>query len=251
MEGIADRKRNIKLTLEYDGSLYHGWQFQDNAVSVQEILSKAIKALTGEDVMPTGAGRTDAGVHACGQVANFRTESPIPAERFTPALNSLLPPGIAVLRSEEAEEGFHARFSAKGKHYRYLILNRPQRSPIWENRAWHVRGNLDLETMRQALSFLPGKHDFKAFCASGHQNVGFVRTITSLEVVREGDILRVDIRGDGFLYNMVRIIVGTMVDIGRGYLAPGVIPEALRTGDRNTLGMTAPAVGLYLMEVFY
>lgn len=243
--------RNIKLTVEYDGALYHGWQFQTNAVSVQEVLSGAIGRLTGEEVIPEGAGRTDAGVHAYGQVAGFRTDSKIPAEKFTPALNALLPPGIAIVSSVEADEGFHARFSAKGKHYRYLILNRPQRSPLWENRAWLVYDRLDFDAMDKAASYFPGYHNFHAFCASGHQNKSFSRTIRNASLISEDGILKFDVSGDGFLYNMVRIMTGTLVDIGRGRFKPEVVAEAFKSGDRNSLGMTAPAMGLYLVEVFY
>lgn len=243
--------RNIKLVLEYDGSKYHGWQFQANACSVQEELAKAIKKLTGESVIPDGAGRTDAGVHALGQVASFRTHSSIPAEKFAPALNSILPSGICVIRSEEAAPDFHPRFSSKAKHYRYLILNRGQRSPLWESRAWHVRDKLDFSAMKKAAEYLLGTHNFRAFCASGHQHRTFVRTVTHSSWKFNDDILCYDTIGDAFLYNMVRIMTGTMVDIGRGRFPPEVILEAFETGDRNTLGMTAPASGLYLVEVFY
>lgn len=243
--------RNIKLVLEYDGSKYHGWQFQINACSVQEELAGAINKLTGESVIPEGAGRTDAGVHALGQVACFKTRSPIPAGKFAPALNCLLTPGVSVLRSEEVGPDFHPRFSAKGKHYRYLILNRPQRSPLWEDRAWHVRETLDLEAMEKAARYFEGTHHFRAFCASGHQNRTFDRTITHSTWTFQDGMLQYDTMGNGFLYNMVRIMTGTMVDIGRGRFPPEVILEAFETGDRNTLGMTAPAMGLYLVEVFY
>ena len=243
--------RNIKLTLEYDGALYHGWQFQINALSVQEVLSRAIKNLTGEDIIPDGAGRTDAGVHAYGQVASFKTQFSIPADKFSPALNSLLPAGISIVRSEEMVGDFHARFSAKGKHYRYLILNRVQRSPLWENRVWHIRDKLDFEAMKLASSYLYGQHDFRAFCASGHQIRNFVRNITKSIWEAEDDILKFDVGGDGFLYNMVRIMVGAMVDIGRGRFKPEIIYKAFESGERNTLGITAPAQGLYLVEVYY
>lgn len=243
--------RNIKLVLEYDGSKYHGWQFQANAWSVQQELAMAIKKLTGESVMPEGAGRTDAGVHALGQVASFKTQSSIPAEKFAPALNTILSPGVCVIRSEEAEPDFHPRFSARGKHYRYLILNRQQRSPLWENRAWHVRDALNLEAMEMAAQYLKGTHYFRAFCASGHQNRTFERTITHSSWTFQDGILRYDTMGNGFLYNMVRIMTGAMVDIGRGRYPPEIILEAFKTGDRNMLGMTAPAMGLYLVEVFY
>jgi len=243
--------RNIKLVLEYDGSKYHGWQFQANANSVQQELATAIKKLTGESVIPDGAGRTDAGVHALGQVASFKTESSIPAEKFAPALNSILPPGICVLRSEQADPDFHPRFSAKGKHYCYLVLNRAQRSPLWETRAWHVRDRLDFEAMEKAARYFMGTHNFRAFCASGHQNKTFTRTIAHSSWQFGNEVLRYDTIGDAFLYNMVRIMTGTMIDIGRGRFPPEVILEAFETGERNTLGMTAPPEGLYLVEVFY
>ena len=243
--------RNIRLVIEYDGSKYHGWQFQSNAHSVQQELAMAIKKLTGESVMPDGAGRTDAGVHSLGQVASFMTQSSIPAERFAPALNSILSPGISVLRSEQVDPDFNPRFSAKGKHYCYLILNRAQRSPLWEKRAWHIRETLDHDAMEKAAQYLVGTHYFKAFCASGHQNKTFERTITHSSWQFDDGILRYDTMGNAFLYNMVRIMVGTMVDIGLGRFPPEIILEAFETGDRNTLGMTAPAAGLYLVEVFY
>lgn len=243
--------RVIKLTIEYDGTPYHGWQFQKNALSVQEVVSKALSTLTGEAIMPEGSGRTDRGVHAYGQVASFRTESTIPADKFAVALNTLLPEDISVVDSCEAEPGFHARFSARGKHYRYLILNRMKRSPLMHNRSWHVRDHLDLSAMDAASRYFIGTHDFEAFCAAGHQIKSFERTITQARWTQNGDILQFDTMGDGFLYNMVRIMVGAMVDIGRGRFEPDVIQKAIQTGERNDLGMTAPAQGLYLIEVFY
>lgn len=243
--------RKIKLTVEYDGSGYHGWQIQNNALSVQEVLYKAIGKLTGEDVIPDGAGRTDCGVHAYGQVASFFTSSNIPAEKFTPALNALLPDDVSIVSSEEVDEGFHARFSAKGKHYRYIIINRPQRSALWAKRAWHIREKLDIKSMNEAARLILGHHDFKAFCASGHNVKTFDRTMFHSEWRKDGDLYIYDIKGDGFLYNMVRIMVGTMAYIGKGRLTPDIISEAIRSGDRNLLGITAPPYGLYLMEVFY
>jgi tRNA pseudouridine38-40 synthase len=243
--------RKIKLVIEYDGSGYHGWQYQKNAISVQEVLSKAIKKLTGEDIIPDGAGRTDAGVHAYGQVASFITSSSIPAEKFTPALNTYLPDNISIIASEEADENFHARFSAKGKHYRYIIINRPQKSAIWASKAWHVRETLDFEAMKKAAGFFIGHKCFRAFCASGHSAKTFDRTVFYSQWHRDGEFLVYDTKGDGFLYNMVRIMVGTMVDIGKGRYKPEIIEEAIRNQQRNSIGVTAPPSGLYLMEVFY
>lgn len=243
--------RKIKLKIEYDGSKYHGWQYQDNAVSVQEVLSRAIKKLTGEDILPEGAGRTDAGVHAYGQTASFNTDSRIPAEKFSTALNTFLPDDISINMSEQVEDDFHARFSAKGKHYRYMIFNRPLRSALLAGRAWHVRERLDLDAMREASQYFLGHHSFKAFCAAGHSVKTFDRTIFRSEWSAEGDVLVFDTCGDGFLYNMVRIMVGTMVDIGKGRFSPEIVRTAIETGERNAIGVTAPPTGLYLMEVYY
>lgn len=243
--------RKIKLTIEYDGSRYHGWQYQDNAITVQEVLSGAIKKLTGEDILPEGAGRTDGGVHAYGQVASFRTQSNIPADKFAIALNTFLPGDISIKMSEQVDDDFHARFSAKGKHYRYLIFNRPVRSALMAARAWHVRDKLNLEAMKEAAEYFLGYHSFKAFCAAGHSVKSFERTIFRAEWTRDGDTLVFDTCGDGFLYNMVRIMVGTMADIGKGRFGPEIIKDAIISGQRNIIGVTAPPSGLYLMEVYY
>jgi tRNA pseudouridine38-40 synthase len=243
--------RKIKLVIEYDGSSYHGWQYQKNALSVQEVLSKAIKKLTGEDIIPDGAGRTDAGVHAYGQVASFMTNSSIPSECFAPALNSYLPDNISIIESMEEKNGFHARFSAKGKHYRYIIINRDQKSALWANRAWHVRAPLDFEAMNRAAGLFMGHNSFRAFCAAGHSVKTFDRTILSSQWHREGELLIYDTKGDGFLYNMVRIMVGTMIDIGKGRFEPEIIEKAIKNEQRNLIGVTAPPSGLYLVEVFY
>ena len=245
--------RNIRLLLEYDGSAYHGWQCQKNGASVQETLADAIAAITGERVMPEGAGRTDAGVHALGQVACFRTESRIPSERFADALNAVLPRNIAVTASEEADMGFHPRKHATGKLYRYTVLNRPYRSALMEGRAWHVPAELDLAAMRRAAAEVAGTHDFRSFCASGHSVKTYVRTIRRAEwtgVPGEG-VLQFDIEGSGFLYNMVRILVGTMVEIGRGKRPVDDLRMLLEAGDRRKAGITAPAGGLCMMAVRY
>lgn len=244
-------ERKIKLTIEYDGSQYHGWQFQKNALSVQEVLSKAIKKITGEEIIPEGAGRTDRGVHALGQVANFTTKTRIPAEKFVPALNTYLPDDVVIVSSEEVDNSFSARFSAKAKHYRYIILNRPQRSAIWSKKSWHVRDRLNFEAMKEAAGYFVGHHCFKAFCASEHSVRSFDRTIYYSGWWKDKDFLIFDTIGDGFLYNMVRIMVGTMVDIGKGRFDAKIIKEALEQGERNDLGVTAPPDGLYLVKVFY
>ena len=222
---------------------------QANANSVQQELAAAIKKLT-EPVMPTGAGRTDAGVHALGQVASFMTKSSIPLKNLPrPEQHIALRDLRTALRA--GGPGFPSKVLRERKHCCYLVLNREQRSPLWENRAWHVRDRLDFEAMEKAASYLLGTHNFRAFCASGHQNRTFTRTITQSSWRFGNGVLRYDTVGDAFLYNMVRIMAGTMVDIGRGRFLPEVILEAFETRDRNTLGMTAPPDGLYLVEVFY
>ena len=243
--------RNIRLILEYDGSAFHGWQIQKNGVSVQETLAIAISAITGGKAMPTGAGRTDAGVHAYGQVAAFQTESRISAEKFADALNAVLPRSVAVVHSEEAEAGFHPRRDATGKHYRYLVLNRPCRSALMAHRAWHVPKALDFDGMQAAAHQLVGLHDFRAFCASGHSVKTYTRLMTRAEWSQTGDIVQFDIEGSGFLYNMVRILVGTMVEVGRGRRTADGFGAILASGDRRQAGITAPPGGLYMMSVRY
>lgn len=251
MGGIHLQSRRIKLTIEYDGSYFHGWQMQENAHSVQEELEKAILRLTGENSRVTGASRTDTGVHALGQVAHFDTHSRVPADKFVQALNSFLPPQVAIVLSEEAAPDFHSRFSATGKIYEYKVLNRKNRSPLLANRTWHVREDLDITAMNQAAQGFIGKHDFSAFCASGHSVRTFGRIIYSSEWKREGDILIYRVSGNGFLYHMVRIMTGTMVEIGKKK-RPAEEIEALIAGrDRNLAGITAPPDGLYLVKVLY
>ncbi len=177
--------------------------------------------------------------------------SSIPAEKFASALNSCLPDDISIVSSSEADEEFHPRFSAKIKHYRYVIINRPYKSAIWAKKAWHVREKLDFIAMERAAEDFIGSHCFKAFCASGNNVKTYERNIHLAKWHKDGDFLFFDIRGDGFLYNMVRIMVGTMVDIGKGRFDPEIIPKALALGQRNLVGITAPPDGLYLMEVFY
>ncbi len=243
--------KNILLVLAYDGSAFHGWQAQKNAGSVQQTLSEALFALTGERVMPAGAGRTDAGVHAWAQIASFQTDSAIPPERFAYALNSLLPKSMAVISSYEVPSAFHPRMAAAGKWYRYCIYNAAQRSPLHEGRAWHVAASLNLQAMQKAAEQVVGDHDFRAFCASGHSVKTYTRRIDSAQWSQEGARINFDICGSGFLYNMVRILVGTMVEIGRNQREIETMAIALRTGERTDAGKTAPAGGLYMMQVFY
>ncbi len=265
-------KRNIKLTLEYDGTAYHGWQSQENAVTVQDTVTAAVCRLTGESSSLTGSSRTDTGVHALGFVCNFFTDSTIPADKFSYALNTLLPDDIVVKKSEEVSPEFHSRFSTKGKKYCYLINNSTFPSALLRYRAYHVYYPLDIDAMNEAARNFTGTHDFYAFSASGGSAKTTVRTISdaSVRCISQGDsmsehthtvtkglslpdgrLIEISIMGDGFLYNMVRIITGTLVEVGFGKLKPEDIPGIIESLDRRRAGRTAPAHGLYLSEVFY
>jgi len=243
--------RNIKVIIEYDGTGYHGWQSQENAVSVQRVAEDAFKKLTGENIKLIGASRTDTGVHAYGQTANFYTESKIPGEKFFLAVNCLLPPDISVVHSEEVPEDFHSRFDAKGKKYKYLIYNDRAPSALLRSRAFHVPVQLNLEAMKKAAEYIPGKKDFSAFKASGSSVKDSIRTVSGIELQKKDKIIELIVSGDGFLYNMVRIIAGTLVDVGIGRISPDELGSILESKDRTRAGRTAPAHGLYLVEVYY
>ena len=242
--------KNIKLTIEYDGTNYHGWQIQQNSITVQEVVQNAIKRLLGEEIPVISCSRTDVGVHAYGQTLNFMTHSSIPPEKFSFALNNLLPTDIVVRKSELVTEDFHARYSAKGKKYRYLVFNSIQPSALNRNRAWHVKPVLDVERMVEGSKAFLGEHDFAAFQATGGQVRSTVRTIYNIIVNKMPDnIISIEVEGNGFLYNMVRIIAGTLVYVGLGKLRPDEVTEIIESCDRKRAGITAPAHGLYLIEV--
>lgn len=243
--------RRIHLIVEYDGTDYAGWQRQSNAMTVQEWLEKAVKKLTGETVCVHGASRTDAGVHALGQSAHFDTESRIPADKFSFALNTILPPDIRVSRSEEVKPEFHSRFSGRGKRYRYLFYAAPHAGALNRRTHAHVIYPLDVEKMRTEAASLVGTHDFGAFAASGSVVKDTVRTIYRADILQDGSEIKLIVEGNGFLYNMVRIIAGTLIGVGSGKLEPGAFRRAIESGSRLDLGVTAPAQGLTLMEVFY
>ncbi|MBQ3574660.1 MAG: tRNA pseudouridine(38-40) synthase TruA [Clostridia bacterium] len=243
--------RKIHLIVEYDGTDYAGWQRQSNAMTIQEWLEKAVKKLTGETVCVHGASRTDAGVHALGQSAHFETESRIPADKFSFALNTLLPPDIRVVKSEEVDADFHSRFSGKGKRYRYLFYAAPHAGALNRRTHAHVIYPLDVEKMANEAATLVGTHDFGAFAASGSVVKDTVRTIYRADVTQNGPEIQLVVEGNGFLYNMVRIIAGTLIGVGSGKLEPGAFKRAIESGSRLDLGITAPAHGLTLMEVFY
>ena len=243
--------RRIQLTIEYDGTNYAGWQRQANALAVQQVLEETLRRLTGEAVVLHGASRTDAGVHALGQSAHFDTDSRIPGEKYSYALNALLPHDIRVRRSEVVSSDFHARFSSKGKRYRYLFYDAPHAGALNRNTHAHSIYPLDDDLMRREALALLGEHDFAAFAASGSVVKDTVRTIWRADVARRDHDVELTVEGSGFLYNMVRIIAGTLRDIGSGKLAPGALARGIETGNRLDLGVTAPAHGLTLMEVFY
>ncbi|RMH38823.1 MAG: tRNA pseudouridine(38-40) synthase TruA [Deltaproteobacteria bacterium] len=243
--------RTIKLVVEYDGTDLAGWQRQANGPTVQEHLERALAAMTGGPVAVIGASRTDAGVHALGQVAHFRTGAAIPEHGFRRGLNALLPPAIAVVGCERAPDDFHARFWALGKHYRYRVLARPDRSPLWRRTAWHRPRPLDVDAMRAAAAHLVGEHDFSAFRAAGCTARTATRRVTAIDIDRTGDLVDIHVRGDAFLRNMVRIIAGTLVEVGEGRRAPEAVADALGSRDRTRAGQTAPARGLTLVSVAY
>jgi tRNA pseudouridine38-40 synthase len=244
--------RHIRLVVEYDGSELHGWQRQDNALTVQQHLEEALAKLLTHEAPVIGASRTDAGVHARGQVASFRTERDIPLHGIRRGLNSLLPEAIAIRDATEVPEDFHPRFSATGKHYRYTLLVRPERSPRWRDRAWHHPEPLVLSAMHEGSRALIGEHDFAAFRAAGCTAKTTMRRVDSIAITRpDPHVLEIDVRGNAFLRQMVRILVGTLTEVGSGKRSVGQVAEILASKDRTQAGITAPAQGLELVEVRY
>lgn len=252
--------RNIKLVLAYDGSAYHGWQSQPGILTIQDVLEKAVLKLTGSFSRIVASGRTDAGVHAKGQVANFRTSVLIPIVAFKNGLNSLLPRDIVVLDACEVEYGFHAIGSCLSKEYEYKILNASTRDPLWNGRAWFCRGNFDIASMRIAAAFFKGCHDFTSVRASGCSAKHSERNVTVCDIRQEiffdsslnqGKLFTLRIAANGFLRYMVRNITGLVVETGLGHRLPEDIPEILKARNRSRAGVTAPACGLYLKRVVY
>lgn len=243
--------RTIKLTIEYDGTNYSGWQSQPNGLAVQQVIEDALLQLAGETVRLRSSGRTDAGVHARCMVASFTTTRDLPLRAFVEGGNRFLPDDIAILTASEVPAGFRAIRDALTKHYRYSIYNSPIRSPLRRFTSWHVREALDMPAMEAAARYFTGRHDFSSFRASNCAAKTTVRRIDSVNVSREGDLIYIDVIGEGFLKNMVRVMAGTLVDIGRGRFAPEYIGWLLQNPDRNKAGVTAPACGLCLMDVTY
>jgi tRNA pseudouridine38-40 synthase len=243
--------RTLRLVIEYDGTDFSGWQRQIGQRTVQACLEEALQAMTGQFQRVTGAGRTDAGVHAEGQVASVKVHSRIPTGGFLRGLNSQLPPDMAVRELSDADPAFDARRSARGKTYRYQIWNHVTRSPMQRRASWHHRAPLDAHLMREAAAAFVGEHDFRAFRASDCDRKNTVRLIRAFEVERRGALIRCEVEGTAFLKNMVRIMVGTLVQAGHGELDAAGVRRLLEAGDRTQSGVTAPAHGLTLVRVTY
>lgn len=243
--------KRVKLVVAYDGTNYHGWQVQDNGITIEEVLNRTISELVQEDVKVIGASRTDAGVHACGNVAVFDTESRIPGDKFSFALNQRLPEDIRIQESCEVDADFHPRYADTVKTYEYNILNRRFELPSKRLYAAFCYYPMDIERMNQAAAYLVGEHDFKSFCSAGAQVQTTVRTIYAVNVTKDDDMVHIRITGNGFLYNMVRIIAGTLMQVGTGLMEPEQVKEILEARDRSKAGPTAVAKGLTLVEIRY
>lgn len=243
--------RNIKLTIEYDGKDFNGWQAQPNKLNIQGTIEKAIESIVGHEVNLIASGRTDAGVHALRQVANFKTASEIPIEKIPIAINSNLKKSIRIKEAEEVDERFHSRLSCKKKTYRYVINNSKQGTAIYRDLEYHVSNDLNIKKMNKAAKFFEGEHDFKAFKASGTSSKNSVRTIYKAEVYKKDERVFIELTGSGFLYNMVRIISGTLLEVGIGKLKPEDVLKIIKLQKRENAGKTLPAHGLYLINVEY
>ena len=243
--------RNIKLTICYDGSRYAGWQFQKNALSIQEVIQDAIKKITGEKVNLAGSSRTDAGVHAEAQIANFKTHTKIPLDNLKLALNSCLPRDIVVTHIEEVGLKFNSQHNAKYKIYRYTIFNNDYLDPFMRKYAAKCFFKLDIAKMRKAAKILTGRHDFKSFQTVDGEEKNAIRKIEYIKIEKSGDIVYIYMKADGFLYNMARAIVGTLVEVGRGKFGVEKTIEILAKKDRRFCGPTMPAKGLCLVKVLY
>jgi len=246
--------QRVKLTVSYDGTDYNGWQIQTEpkgVKTIQGVIEEGLKKLTGEEIKVVAAGRTDAGVHALGQVIHFDTNSSIPVERYPKALESVLPKDIVPLKAQVVDSSFHARFSAKSKTYKYTIDLGEMPQVFMRRFAYHYPFPLDFTAMQEAAKLLIGTHDFTSFCASGSSVKDFTRTITSCHLWREEQFLHLQVSGDGFLYNMVRIMGGTLLEVGRGKIDPRQITEIIEAKNRDAAGPTLPPYGLCLMKVEY
>lgn len=245
--------RNIKLVIEYDGKGFNGWQKQPNKLNIQGEIEKAIKEITGDDTIDLiASGRTDAGVHSLGQTANFKTENDkIPVEKFPIALNSKLKKSIIIKSAEEMEDRFHSRYCVKSKTYRYIINNSENGTALYRNLEYHFPQKLNTCEMKKAIKYFEGEHDFKGFKASGSNNKSSIRKIYNTNIREENNRIIIELTGNGFLYNMVRIIVGTLLDVGIGKIKAEDISNIIETKDRKLAGKTVPPYGLYLLKVEY
>lgn len=243
--------RYLKAKIAYDGSCYHGFQRQDNAIAVQQVVEDSVKSLTGESVTVNGCSRTDTGVHAREFFMSFKMENPIPCEGFVRGMNSLLPEDIAVLSCEECDENFHARYNCKGKEYEYLIFNSRSKNPFLKNRAYRYSYPIDEKLLNDAAEAFVGTHDFKSFCCADCDKENTTRTVYAFSVERQGDMISMKVSADGFLYNMVRIMVGTLLYVNEGKLTKQDMINLFDTRDRTKAGVTVPPQGLYLNKVFY
>lgn len=241
----------IRLTIEYDGTAYAGWQRQPNGLSIQEVIEAALQHIVGHPVQVVSSGRTDAGVHARGMVAHFETDRELPMSAYREGANAQLPTDIAITDAVPVPPEFHARYSARAKRYRYTLHSGATRSPLAARFSWHLRSPLDIESMRVAAAGLIGCHDFAAFRSSGCVAKTTVREIFAIHLKRHGAQLHIDVIGSGFLRNMVRVIVGTLVEVGRGKRTAEDVRQLLASGDRDRAGVTAPPQGLCLMQVWY
>ena len=243
--------KRVKLVVAYDGTNYRGWQVQNNGETIESMLNRAISSLTGEDIHVMGSSRTDSGVHAMGNVAVFDTEARMAADKFSYALNQRLPEDIRIQNSCEVPSDFHPRYQKTVKTYEYRILNREFPLPAYRLNTHFTYRPLDIARMQEAAQYLEGEHDFQSFCAAGAQVKTTVRTIHELTVTKEGDLIVIRVTGNGFLYNMVRIIAGTLMKVGMGEWEPERMTEILEGRDRKLAGPTAPAKGLTLMEIHF
>ncbi len=251
-KGKRTAARRIAIEVQYDGTLYNGWQIQDGGKTVQGEIERAIEILTREQSRTIASGRTDSGVHALGQIVHFDTNSAITLQRFCIGLNGILPREISVKNAYQVDSGFHARFDAVERTYRYLIYNHPSRSPFMMYRAMWVHEKLDLEYLKAVMNQLIGEKDFSSFCKKREsKNISTVRRIVAADVSKDGDLISLEISGNAFLHNMIRIIVGTVVEMDKNNSEPALLADIIARKDRVCSGITAPPYGLYLVRVLY
>ncbi|WP_058485934.1 tRNA pseudouridine(38-40) synthase TruA [Defluviitalea phaphyphila] len=243
--------KNILLTISYDGTNYNGWQRQPNGIGIQQKIEEACKKIFKQDITVIGASRTDRGVHALGQRALIKVDTTIPLDRIPYALNSALPEDIIINNAEEVEENFHPRYSVKQKIYQYKILNKKFKIPQYRNISVHIPKKLDLNLMNKGAKYFIGTHDFISFCSTGSSVKTTIRTIYDAKVLKKDSFIIFEVKGNGFLYNMVRIMAGTLIEIGMGKKEPSDIEKIILSKDRNLAGKTAPPQGLTLVEILY